>query len=134
VLNTKLHYKKLYNFYFYDDKELKNVVWPSNIPGLSRPKIDPANRLRRLKSIELQKSAYSESFMKALMNVEAKDSTVTQEEIEKAGKNDQSSSETEDLEEIKKVEVEFPDVSMEQFLEHRPNITELKKKEIGLQT
>lgn len=25
VLNTKLHYKKLYNFYFFDDKELKEV-------------------------------------------------------------------------------------------------------------
>lgn len=28
VLNEKLHYKKLYNFYFCDDSELKNVLWP----------------------------------------------------------------------------------------------------------
>lgn len=39
VLNTKLHYKKLYNFYFFDDSQLKGVEWPDGIPGLAKPKI-----------------------------------------------------------------------------------------------
>ena len=38
MLNTKLHYKQLYNFYFYHDNDLKNVKWPPNVPGLSRNK------------------------------------------------------------------------------------------------
>lgn len=28
VLNSKLHYRELYNFYFYNDQELKNTKWP----------------------------------------------------------------------------------------------------------
>lgn len=38
VLITKLNYKKLYNFYFYDDKDLKGISWPDNIVGLGKPK------------------------------------------------------------------------------------------------
>jgi hypothetical protein len=52
--------------------------------------------------------------MKALMVVEAKNKNITQEEIEKAVKNDnQSSSETEDFEENKKIEFEFLEVPTE---------------------
>lgn len=56
VLNTKLHYRKLYNFYFYDDKELKAVEWPNNIPGLSKPqKVEHYSKLRKFKSMAEQR-------------------------------------------------------------------------------
>ena len=51
VLNTKLHYKKLYNFYFFDDKELKNTEWPENIPGLAKPKVESPTKIKKYKSI-----------------------------------------------------------------------------------
>lgn len=28
VLNSKLHYRELYNFYFVNDHQLKNIQWP----------------------------------------------------------------------------------------------------------
>jgi hypothetical protein len=51
VLNSKLHYKKLYNFYFYDDKQLKDVEWPKNIPGLVKPVKFTAVKMRKFKSM-----------------------------------------------------------------------------------
>jgi hypothetical protein len=53
VLNEKLHYKQLYNFYFYNDKELKDITWPENIPGLLKPipKSSSPSKLRKFRSL-----------------------------------------------------------------------------------
>ena len=50
ILNSKLHYRELYNFYFYNDNELKNTKWPDNIPGLVKPKF--TQKLKRFKSLQ----------------------------------------------------------------------------------
>ena len=50
VLNSKLHYRELYNFYFYNDKELKNLEWPENVLGLIKPKY--TSKLKRFKSLQ----------------------------------------------------------------------------------
>ena len=79
MLNTKLHYKKLYNFYFFDDKELKNVEWPDNILGLAKPKVESPTKIRKFKSVDTA-CDYSMSFMKALMVAKTDPKkTVTQE-------------------------------------------------------
>jgi Leucine-rich repeat (LRR) protein len=49
VLNSKLHYRELYNFYF-NDNQLKNIEWPENIPGLVKPKVH--HKLKRFKSLQ----------------------------------------------------------------------------------
>jgi hypothetical protein len=36
VLNTKLHYQKLYNFYFNEESDIKEIEWPKNIIGLQK--------------------------------------------------------------------------------------------------
>ncbi len=47
ILHTKLHYKKLYNFYFYDDKALKDVTWPDNIVGLAKPRSESPSKVKQ---------------------------------------------------------------------------------------
>ena len=63
VLNSKLHYRELYNFYFYNDGELKSLEWPENIPGLVKPK---PQRLKRFRSLQEPKTDYSLSFINDL--------------------------------------------------------------------
>ena len=65
MLNTKLHYVKLYNFYFYDDKELKHLCWPSNIPGLAKPKVESPTRNNKGRR-SAYNNEYAEEFFKAL--------------------------------------------------------------------
>ena len=65
VLNTKLHYVKLYNFYFYDDKELKHLCWPSNIPGLCKPKVESPTKSNKGRRSSYN-NEYAEEFFKAL--------------------------------------------------------------------
>lgn len=66
VLNSKLHYRELYNFYFFNDRELKNVEWPESIPGLLKPKFH--QKLRRFKSMQEPKYEYCLSFLEDLRN------------------------------------------------------------------
>lgn len=50
-MNNKIHYKQLYNCYFQDDPQLKDVDWPRNILGLTKASRMEISKLRKLKSI-----------------------------------------------------------------------------------
>jgi hypothetical protein len=55
-----LHYRELYNFYFYNNQELKNTQWPDNIPGLTKPKF--TQKLKRLRSLQEPKQDTQNTF------------------------------------------------------------------------
>ena len=122
VLNTKLHYMKLYNFYFYDDKELKHLAWPSNIPGLSKPKVEsPSKNKGRRSSYNID---YEEEFFKALKvnkeKIEAASEKEKEEKIEMerdADDNSSKSSETSDYSPEKRLPSLEEEVFLNQQLE-----------------
>jgi hypothetical protein len=59
-MNNKIHYKQLYNYYFQDDAQLKDVEWPRSIQGLTKVSRIEVSKLRKLKSISETKLAGNE--------------------------------------------------------------------------
>lgn len=59
-MNSKIHYKQLYNCYFQEDPRLRDADWPRNVLGLTKANRIEISKLRKLKSISETKLAGSD--------------------------------------------------------------------------
>ena len=66
IMNNKIHYKQLYNCYFSEDVQLKDVEWPRNILGLTKATRIELSKLRKLKSISETKIASNDDLERKL--------------------------------------------------------------------
>lgn len=66
IMNNKIHYKQLYNCYFSEDSQLKDVEWPRNILGLTKATRMELSKLRKLKSISETKIASNDDLERKL--------------------------------------------------------------------
>lgn len=66
IMNNKIHYKQLYNCYFSEDAQLKDVEWPRNILGLTKASRMELSKLRKLKSISETKIASNDELERKL--------------------------------------------------------------------
>jgi hypothetical protein len=60
IMNSKIHYKQLYNCYFQEDPSLRDADWPRNVLGLTKANRIEISKLRKLKSISETKLAGSD--------------------------------------------------------------------------
>lgn len=51
IMNSKIHYRQLYNCYFQEDPLLRDADWPRNVLGLIKANRIEVSKLRKLKSI-----------------------------------------------------------------------------------